>query len=306
MSNWTKKGLIYCPDGESGWDQDSFMTPTPLLLDKNTIRIYGGCRDKAGVSRIRYIDVASDNPSRILKISEKPSLDIGVNGCFDDNGVILGDVIRVEDRFLMYYVGFQLVNKVKFLAFSGLAISEDGGENFMRVSDVPICDRSNDSKYFRAIHTVIMENGKYKTWLGAGGRWKYISGIPYPSYGIWYAESFDGKNFPANDLVKCISPSSSEYRIGRPRVYKRDNGYEMYYTRDFIKKDYVIGYAISNDGVNWTRRDELFNMEKSKIGWDSEMCCYPALLDNGKDIFMFYSGNGMGKTGVGYAQKKQG
>ncbi|XTO85935.1 hypothetical protein K4E85_03490 [Campylobacter coli] len=51
---------------------------------------------------------------------------------FDDNGVILGDVLRIENKIYMYYVAFQLVEKAKFLAFSGLAISSDNRENFSK------------------------------------------------------------------------------------------------------------------------------------------------------------------------------
>ena len=35
---------------------------------------------------------------------------------FDDNGVILGYLIKVGNKIYMYYVGFQLVKKSKFLA----------------------------------------------------------------------------------------------------------------------------------------------------------------------------------------------
>ena len=52
-----------------------------------------------------------------------------------------------------------LAKKVKFLAFSGLAISSDL-EMFNRVSDVPILDRTDLGLFINAIHSVVaVENG---------------------------------------------------------------------------------------------------------------------------------------------------
>ena len=110
---WQKRGRIYAPDGTSSWAKHSALTPTPLLLDENTIRVYVGFRDERGVSRIGYVDVAASNPSKVIGVSPDPVLDVGIPGTFDDNGVILGDIVRFNNRLYMYYVGFQLVEKVK-------------------------------------------------------------------------------------------------------------------------------------------------------------------------------------------------
>ena len=119
---WRKRGLIYGPDGSSSWAKHSCLTPTPVLIG-DVIRVYCGFRDTEGRSRIGYVDVRADDPSKVVAVSREPALDIGAAGCFDDNGVILGDVVADGDRLRMYYVGFQIVARVKFLAFTGLATS---------------------------------------------------------------------------------------------------------------------------------------------------------------------------------------
>ncbi len=299
-----KKGLIYCPKGELGWDAGTFMTPHAIQLEEGRIRIYGGVRDDLGVSRIRYIDVEEGNPGNVLDVGSTPSLDIGNPGCFDDNGVILGDVIPVEDKLYMYYVGFQHVQKVKFHAFSGLAISYDWGKSFSRYSEVPVLDRTTTGRYGRCIHTVIHENDVFRCWYAVINDWKVIGGIPYPVYNIWYTESVDGIHFPLEDAVLCVDVNGTEYRIGRPKVYRTQNGYEMFYTRDLVTKEYLVGYAVSSDGIHWERRDDLFELPRSADGWDSEMACYPVVLKTKTNDYMFYNGNGMGKTGVGYGVLK--
>lgn len=299
---WQKKGLIYCPDGSQVWAKQSFMTPTPLLLDRQRIRIYGGFRDEHGASRIGYVDVAADNPSRVLSVSKQPVIELGRPGMFDDNGMILGDVVPTDEGIRMYYVGFQLVKQAKFLAYSGVAISTDGGDSFKRYSKVPIMDRTDNALYIRAIHSVIYDRGIWKVWYSVGNGWQVIDGLPYPQYDIRYVESRDGLEVLDTKGVHCIGVGTNEYRIGRPRVRKLSNGtYEMRYTFDTLDKQYTAGYARSKDGVHWTRDDAALGIERSETGWDSEMVCYPTLLDVGDVQYMFYSGNGMGATGVGYA-----
>lgn len=296
-----KKGFIYCPHGEHEWEINTFMTPHAMRIEPGAIRIWGGVRDKDGISRIKYIDVDENDPSKVLYISEVPALDVGRPGCFDDNGVILGDIMPHGNELYLYYVGFQHVQKVKFFAFSGLAISQDGGKHFERYSEVPVMDRTTTGRFGRCIHTVLKDNEIYKCYYAVINDWKYINNIPYPIYNIWYTESNDGIHFKPDDDWLCVDTKGNEYRIGRPKVYKTLTGYEMFYTRDLVSKDYLAGYATSKNGKDWERHDELFNLSKSETGFDSEMACYPVRIDTDKNRYLIYNGNGMGKDGIGYA-----
>ena len=153
---WTKRGLVFdvARHGVGGWMRHSALTPTPWLLDEERIRVYAGFRDGDGVSRLGYADLAADEPTRVLGVSKRPVLDIGRGGCFDDNGMILGDVVAAPGGLHLFYVGFQQVAKAKFLAFSGLALSTDGGERFQRVQETPILDRAPRRSTIAAIHNV--------------------------------------------------------------------------------------------------------------------------------------------------------
>jgi len=298
--HWLKQGLIYVPEGSSNWAKHSGLTPTPILLDEDTIRVYAGFRDERGVSRIGYVDVDSANPAHIKSVSTEPVLDVGQPGTFDDNGVILGDVIRSGAELWMYYVGFQLVEKVKFLAFTGLAKSSDGGYSFERYSKAPILDRSDSELYFNAIHSIMKEDGVFKAWIGGGSDWEWLDGAPFPKYNIRYVESVDGVNFKGTSTV-CIDYSDDEYRIGRPRVMRDGNVYKMFYTKGTRNKEYLPGYAESENGIDWTRLDHQVGIAPSKTGWDSLHLSYPSLITSKGNTYMFYNGNNMGKTGFGYA-----
>ncbi|SEH97774.1 hypothetical protein [Pseudomonas asplenii] len=297
---WKKIVKIFDASTQTpAWAKNSALTPTPFLLTPDVIRIYAGFRDEAGISRIGYVDVSSQDPTKIIAVSPDPVLSEGNAGCFDDNGVILGDVVRDGTNIRMYYVGFQKVQKAKFLAFTGLATSQDGN-NFTRISEAPILDRANDARMIRAIHTAIYDEGCWKIWYAVGNGWCDINGIQYPRYNIWYTESPDGITFPGPHQL-CIDVEGDEYRIGRPSVYKIDGRYIMFYTKGGVTgKDYFPGVAYSDDGKNWSRKDSELGMSLSEgEGFDNRHLCYPRICIAGEKVYAFYNGNDMGVEGIG-------
>jgi len=301
LYKWRKLGLVF--DARSqvpSWADNSALTPLPILHADGHIRVYTSFRDRAGVGRIGYVDVDSKDPTRVLRVSQRPALDIGRDGCFDDNGMILGDIVRHEGRLYLFYVGFQLVAKAKFIALSGLAISDDEGESFSRASEAPFVGRADGQNMIAAIHTARFENGMWRFWLGAGDGWELIDGKPFPRYGVRYLES-DRLEPIARPAKSCIEPTRPEYRAGRPRVYKTGDSYVMHFTRGTVNGDYTPARAFSTDGVSWRRDDAPFELPLSPMGWDSRHICYPSIVHSDDQRFMFYNGNDMGVDGFGCA-----
>ncbi|MGC1183505.1 hypothetical protein [Legionella sp.] len=299
---WNKIGHVFRQDSHDSWRVDSALTPTPFLINDETIRVYAGFRDKEGISRIGYVDLDASNPTLIKRVSAQPVLDIGRAGCFDDNGVILGDVVRYNTRLRMYYVGFQLVKRAKFLAFTGVAESTNEGEHFVRITEAPVLDRTKGANTIRAIHTALYENNRWKIWYAAGNDWQIINNMPYPKYTIWYTESDDGISL-FKPGVLCVDVADKEYRIGRPSVYKRNDCYYMFYTKGSISgKDYFPGLAVSNNGIDWVRQDDNLGLALSEEGFDSIHLCYPRLVNVRDKTYGFYNGNNMGIDGFGVAE----
>jgi len=307
MGAWIKKGLVFdtARHGVGNWMRHSALTPTPWRISDELIRVYAGFRDADGVSRIGYVDVHADDPAQIARIGAEPVLDIGRDGCFDDNGMILGDIVDTPDGLHMFYVGFQRVAKAKFLAFTGLAISRDGGLRFERAQETPILDRAPGRSTIGAVHSVMRENGRWRLWYAVGDDWEMIDGRPFPRYHIRYAETDDLRTLPREDHP-CLLPRGNEYRIGRPRVYRHGDGYVMYFTRGNVTGEYFPGVAYSADGIRWERHDEALGVSLSPRGWDSRVICYPALIRHRDKLLMFYNGNDMGVDGFGVAERRDG
>lgn len=303
--NWIKKGLIYKAENEFSWWKDHTMAPAAIVYDENTIRIYLGCWDENKISRIGYIDVDINNPKKILKKSSEPVLDIGQDGCFDDNGVFPAHVTRVNDKIYLYYTGFQIVEKINFTNFCGLAISNDGGNTFERVSQIPVMDRSEEGLFTRGGTSVLFEDGIFKTAYSTGSGWVEVAGKKRPTYEVYYQESKDGIEFSKTGKSIVKYDRQTEHGLGRPQIVKLDNTYYIFYTIRTLDFDrYYMGVAKSEDLQNWERIDDwLSSIKHGEEGeFDSKMVYFPCFIDAGNKKYLFYVGNGYGEEGLGYAE----
>jgi hypothetical protein len=71
--------------------------------------------------------------------------------------------------------------------------------------------------------------------------------------------------------------------------------------REDRSQSYRLGYAESDDGIVWERRDDQAGLDRSEEGWDSEMIEYPSIYEHRGTRHMLYNGNGFGLTGIGHA-----
>lgn len=298
---WHKKGLIYCPTGELWWAKSHALIPTVYQLNQKVIRVYFASLDKNMFGRVGYVELDSDNPQRILNIAREPILDLGQLGTFDDCGVVPSCIVELHNQKYMYYTSFQRAERVPYMLFTGLARGNSEGTLFKRCFRTPVLDRTNEEPFSRSCPYIIIEGGQLKMWYLSGLEWtKSERGIHY-NIVIKYAVSQDGINWNTSDHV-CITPNFiDEYAVGRPCVIREDNGYKMWYSIRSFSKLYSIGYAESEDGIYWLRKDEEVGIQKSENGWDSEMICYPYVIDIKGKRYMFYNGNGRGASGFGYA-----
>ena len=67
------------------------------------------------------------------------------------------------------------------------------------------------------------------------------------------------------------------------------------------EKSYHIRVCGIEGQPHWERKDDQAGLELSLDGWDSEMVAYPYIVDYQDKRYMFYNGNGFGRSGFGYA-----
>jgi hypothetical protein len=297
--SWRKLGLVYAPSGEHPWARSHAHLPTPFLFAPDRLRVYYAGLDADRFGRIGFVDVDARHPTRILATSSEPSLDLGPPGSFDDSGVNPSCVIRVGDRLRLYYIGWQRCERVPYMLYAGIAESSDG-IHFERLSPVPMLDRTRDEPYLRSATSVHEEEHGYRGWYVSALNWTTVGGQLYPEYVVRMAESKDGLSWSSGGPI-CIPLQEDEFGIGRPWVKRDPDCYRMWYSIRSHSRPYRLGYAESADGVVWQRHDDRVGLEVSPLGWDSEMICYPAIVEAAGQRYLFYNGNQHGLTGFGCA-----
>jgi predicted GH43/DUF377 family glycosyl hydrolase len=273
-----------------------------MMVNEDCIRVYVAFLDQAKIGRIGYVDLDARDPHCVLKVSHNPVLDIGEAGTFDDNGVTPLTILRHQNELWLYYLGWQLGVKIPYLLFTGLAVSHDGGESFLRYSRVPVLERSDDEPFVRSAAHVHWDDGRWRMWYVAADGWIDVHGKLRPRYDIRTLTSADGIAWDQRGTVCLKTSGDNEFGLGRPFVVKEEDGlFKMWYSSRTFTDGYRLGYAESYDGKNWTRKDREVGLTVSDNGWDSQMVCFGCVQKTRHGTYMFYNGNQYGKTGFGAA-----
>jgi hypothetical protein len=296
---WEKKGLIITPDLGLWWMQSFAMIPVADHIEGDLFRIFFSGRDSSNRSHIGFVIAkVADGIISILEKPTEPVLTIGELGTFDDNGVTPSWIANDGTRKYLYYIGWNAGSTTRMSLIAGLAVSNDGGNSFVRNSRAPLLHRTDREPF--AILTapcVVKIQDKWKMWYVSGEGW---INRDLPKYNIKYAESEDGVNWERNGHV-CLELNPNETALARPCVLEEDGIYRMWFSYKDPLIGYRIGYAESYDGKKWIRYDDEAAMDPSTEGWDSEMIEYSFVFKHKNILYMLYNGNGYGINGAGYA-----
>lgn len=298
---WEKLGCILRPMPEIYWmatyTGPSFAYP---LNDRGLFRLYVTGRDKNNRSLIGTVKIDLDSPTKPLSISERPVFDVGELGTFDENGVSYPSIVEVDGALYMYYAGWMPTVLTPFQNRTGLAVSNDGGHSFSRVSRAPILPLTDQEPFSTGSVCTIKEGDRWKMWYTCFLRWGKEPGEHKHYYVIKYAESGNGIEWNRDGQICIDIDDPSEYAIGKPSVIRHAGHYHMWYV--YRGEEYRIGYAVSENGINWQRRDDLAGIDVSETGWDSRAISYPHVFRSGNCLYMLYCGNNYGKEGLGLAR----
>jgi len=297
---WSKQGLVIDGSARAPWALSHAALPVAdRMPGSQQFRLYVSARDEQGRAQIGCAVWDPDRTTPASWVSPTPALGVGELGSFDDNGVTSSCVVAEAGRRYLYYTGWTRGVTVPFYLFAGLAISDDDGRTFRRVSRAPILERNDVDPLLTASPYVLVENGRWRMWYVSATDWRMSNGAPRHYYHVRYAESRDGITWHRRGLVCIDFVHADEHAIARPCVMYDGGVYRMWYS--WRGSRYRIGYAESLDGLKWTRLDDEAGIDVSPAGWDSEMVEYPFVLEHRGQLVMLYNGNGYGKTGCGLA-----
>jgi hypothetical protein len=300
---WERQGLVFAPPKDRAWMTSHAALPIAHRVGDRH-RIYFSARDERNRAQIGFFELDMTDPGRILAVSDAPVLGLGELGTFDDSGVTGSCLVEHEGRLYLYYSGWSLGVTVPFYFYVGLAVSDDGGLTFERVSKAPVLERDAVDPYLTASPSVLIENGVWRMWYVSCARWELVNGKPRHYYHIRYAESPDGVRWKRCGHVAVDFKNDSEYAMARPCVIHEHGRYKMWFCAR--GESYRLAYAESDDGLVWRRMDEAIDLQSAPAAWESEMQAYPAIFDAAGDRWMLYNGNGYGASGIGLARAYSG
>jgi len=301
---WERGGRLLEPQRQQPWIVSHAALPVADRVDDERYRVYFSARDEANRAHIGFCDVEVADALRVVSVADAPVLGPGPLGSFDDAGVTTSCLVTYGGSKYLYYSGWSLGVSVPFYLASGVAVSRDGGRTFQRWSTAPLLDRNEVDPLLNASPWVLVEGGVWRMWYVSGTAWTLDGGQPKHYYNIRYAESLDGLHWTRAGRVAIDYATADEHALARPCVIKDGAVYRMWFS--CRGSSYRLGYAESDDGLTWTRRDEAAGLEPAATGWDSEMIAYPFVFAQDHGLRLLYNGNGYGASGFGYAVARRG
>ncbi len=310
---WKKLGQIFEFQNSSLVNNFLSHSQSPqAIVFEETIRIYFSTRKQSPngdfLSYIQYVDF-DKSFSNIQCFSCEEIIPLGNLGCYDEHGIFPINPLKLDNTIYAYLSGWTRRVSVDVDSGIGLAISVDNGETFQRIGDGPVLTSSLHEPFLVIDGFVRVFNDVFHMWYIYGTGWTTPAGSNEPerTYVIGHAISSDGLNWKKEGR-QIIEKMIRDECQALPTVIKIDKRYHMYFcyrnTFDFRnnpKNGYRLGYAYSDDLINWTRDDKSSGITLSESGWDSEMMCYPHLLNVDNHVYMLYNGNEFGKHGFGLA-----
>lgn len=311
---WSKRGKIFDPTEHALPNRcvEFAQAPQTLLL-KDRVRVYFSARERDSngkyLSHVGFVDFDT-SMRNMLGISNRTVIELGGLGCFDEHGIFPVNVVRDGGRVLAYTTGWNRKVSVSADAAIGLAISHDDGLTFSKVGTGPILAASLTEPFLVADAFVAVHGGLFHMWYIYGTKWKKFVETEPPErvYKIAHATSIDGMNWQRESRPIIADNLNADECQALPTVFHRDGTYHLYFCyrqahgfRDQSSRAYRIGYACSQDLINWERDDSKAGIDTSDDGWDSQMQCYPHVFELDGKMCMLYNGNEFGRFGFGLA-----
>jgi predicted GH43/DUF377 family glycosyl hydrolase len=316
MIQWKKLGNIFNPieHREVDWIFDYAQAPS-VINCTDYIRVFFSSRrqpDANGnfVSNLGFADftISKDEKFNVINKSSEPIIELGGLGAFDEFGIYPASIIKIKDTLYLYYAGWTRCESVPFNAAIGGAKSNNMGLSFEKFGPGPVLSYTPDEPFVLGSPKIRFYEDKWYLWYSCGRAWIENNGSPQPIYKIRMAISEDGINW--SRIGKDIIPDClevNECQAGAD-VFYHNGRYHMFFSYRFNLdfktqgRGYRIGYAYSNNLIDWVRNDEIVGISTSKSGWDSESISYSHLFSYNEQIYMLYQGNEIGKYGFGVSK----
>ena len=221
------------------------------------------------------------------KYAGNPVLDVGASGSWEDAGVSSPHVLLDNGVYQMWYAGCDPTCRIGYAtSMNGTSWTKHG-----YVLDVGAPGAWDDGS-LNGGHSVVLDGGVYKMWYGASDG---------SIYRIGYATSSDGTTWTKHGYVLDVGTSGGweDSQVLTPTVLLVNGNYRMWYAGRGPKLR--IGYAVSSDGIHWTKYPNNPVLDVTSGAWDFKHVLSPSVVLDGGVYKMWYTGSDGVFYRIGYA-----
>src|SRR3989304_2684955 len=219
-----------------------------------------------------------------------PVLSPGNSGTWDSWSVAPGPVIKDDDKYKMYYLGYS--NPIEQFHI-GLATSSDG--KIWEKYPTPVLVGSSSWERQISPHSILKKDGVYYLY--------YVGRSQTAQDRIGVAFSNDGISWSKYSGNPIVTPTQNWEGSGVswPSVIYENEIFKMVYMKvSFVTN--AFGMAISTDGKTWTKfsTNPIFRSQNTHEGWAYYDISYPGYLKTGNEYRIYYSGWNQGMYKIGF------
>jgi len=295
--NWKKLGQLFQVNNLNPYLCSHAANPLALHLENDIFRIFYSGRNIENKSSIGYIDI-NIITQEIINYPKEPILEHGNESSFYSHGISIGNAFYINDKTYILFMGWQYPKNKHWRGDVGRIELND--KKYMKISPSSTFMGTDEEDKISLSYPFVMYHEEiYKMWYGSTITWD--AGNNEMVHAIKYATSTDGEKWEKHGIAIPYEIGVAQ-AFSKPSVIIENGIYHMWFSfREGTGKTYRIGYATSNDGIEWKRHDSYTGIDVSEEGWDSQMICYPFVFNYKNNYYMLYNGNQNGKEGFGLA-----
>jgi hypothetical protein len=273
--------------------------PLPVHLAGDVHRVFYSGRDARNRSSVGAVDIDIAR-GEVVQDHPQPFFEHGPEGSFFADGVSIGNCYTAGGMRYMLFMGWRSPANGHWYGEVGRLVL--GPDLHLTLDDehpfMPLTREDPVSLSYPCVEP--RTEGGYRMWYGSTVSWDAGNGEMLHT--IKTATSPDGHSWTREGQAVPARLGVAQ-AFSRPTVASRpDGGLEMWFSyRSGTGEKYRIGYAETDDEMNWRLALDKAGIAVSPEGWDSDMIEYPFVWKHGGKQYMLYNGNGYGKTGFGLA-----
>jgi hypothetical protein len=218
-----------------------------------------------------------------------PMLDVGEPGTWDSSWALINRVLIHENQEIYYYTGSN---------GQGIRIGRAQWPFGAMHREIVIEPNLAWERTWTNFPYIVKDQDGFKMWYTGG-------------YHTGYATSSDGVTWTKHPTpIMALGPRLWDQRQANyVSVLYIDGEYKMWYTGQNNSLITQIGYATSEDGIEWTKHPANPVLSFGEAGsWDDRQIGYPRVIHNGQFYEMWYSGTrgDVSDAQIGYATSDDG